>query len=149
MRVSVVLALAERQEVVELELEPGATIAQAVEASGLIARFPALDVAHMPAGIWSRPRPHGTPLRDGDRVELYRPLEVDAKAQRRARACQAFFDSISKRALIQSAPLRMMRFSLMRNSPSATRSPNERPESKWPAGITSESCLPEVSEPGR
>lgn len=86
MRVCVVLALAQRQEIVELELPDGATLADAVAASGFVARYPALGVARMPAGIWSRPRPPETPLRDGDRVELYRALQADAKAQRRARA---------------------------------------------------------------
>jgi putative ubiquitin-RnfH superfamily antitoxin RatB of RatAB toxin-antitoxin module len=86
LRVSVVLALADRQEVVELDLADGATIADAVAASGLAARFPGIDVARLPTGIWSRRRPAETPLRQGDRVELYRPLEADAKSQRRARA---------------------------------------------------------------
>jgi uncharacterized protein len=80
-----VLALPERQEVVELELAEGATLAEAVLASGLAARHPQLGIERMPAGIWSRPRPPDTPLRDGDRVELYRELRADAKAQRRAR----------------------------------------------------------------
>jgi putative ubiquitin-RnfH superfamily antitoxin RatB of RatAB toxin-antitoxin module len=85
LRISVVLALAEHQEVVELELAEGATVADAVAASGLAARHPGLDVERMPAGIWSRPRAPDTQLRDGDRVELYRDLRADAKAQRRAR----------------------------------------------------------------
>lgn len=86
LRVSVVLALPGRQDVVELELVEGATLADAVTASGLAACHPGLDVEHMPAGIWSQARPPGTLLRDGDRVELYRDLRADAKAQRRARA---------------------------------------------------------------
>jgi putative ubiquitin-RnfH superfamily antitoxin RatB of RatAB toxin-antitoxin module len=86
LRVCVVLALPERQEVVELDLQEGATVADAVAASGLAERYPALEVARMPAGIWSRPRPPETLLRDGDRVELYRPLQADPKAQRRVRA---------------------------------------------------------------
>lgn len=86
LRVCVVLALPQRQEVVELDLAEGATLADAVAASGLGARHPELDIARMPAGIWSKLRPPHTPLRDGDRVELYRPLAADAKAQRRARA---------------------------------------------------------------
>lgn len=86
LRISVVLALAHRQEIVDLELAPGATVGDAIAAARLGERFPGLDVGAFTAGIWSRPRPPDTPLRDGDRVELYRPLEADAKAQRRARA---------------------------------------------------------------
>ena len=86
LRVSLALALPDRQEVIELELPEGATIADAVAASGVAQRHPDIDVPRLQTGIWSRPRPADTPLRQGDRVELYRPLKADAKAQRRARA---------------------------------------------------------------
>jgi putative ubiquitin-RnfH superfamily antitoxin RatB of RatAB toxin-antitoxin module len=86
LRVSVVLAIPGRQEVVELELAEGATIADAVAAAGLPERYPGFDLRDYSTGIWSRPRSAGTLLREGDRVELYRELQVDAKAQRRARA---------------------------------------------------------------
>jgi len=86
LRVSVALALPDRQEVVDLELDAGALVRDAIAASGLAKRLPAADVAAMRTGIWSRPCAADTPLRDGDRVELYRPLQVDAKAMRRARA---------------------------------------------------------------
>lgn len=84
MRIRVVAALADRQEVVELELPEGATLAQAIERSGLVARFPSLAGAQ--AGVWGRTAPPARVLRDGDRVELYRPIRADAKAMRRARA---------------------------------------------------------------
>lgn len=86
LRVSVAVALPERQEVVELELPAGATVGDAVGAARLPERFPGLDVAAFTLGVWSRPCRADTPLRDGDRVELYRPLQADAKARRRARA---------------------------------------------------------------
>ena len=63
-----------------------ATLGDAIVASRLAERFPGVDLAAFSTGVWSRPRPPRTPLRDGDRVELYRPLEADAKAGRRARA---------------------------------------------------------------
>lgn len=85
-RVSVVLAAPGRQEVVELELAEGATLADAVAAAKLPERFPGIDLGDYSTGIWGRPRPAATALRDGDRVELYRALQADAKAQRRARA---------------------------------------------------------------
>lgn len=86
LRVTVVLALRERQEVVELDLPEGATLAEALAAADLPRRFPGTAPASLRAGIWSRTRPPQTRLRDGDRVEIYRPLEADAKAERRARA---------------------------------------------------------------
>jgi putative ubiquitin-RnfH superfamily antitoxin RatB of RatAB toxin-antitoxin module len=86
LRVSVALAMTGRQEVVDLELPEGATVAEAVAASGLLERFPGLDPATLSAGVWGRGRPAEARLRDGDRVEILRPLRADAKAQRRARA---------------------------------------------------------------
>lgn len=84
LRVWVALALPERQEVLEVELAEGATVADALAAARVAERFPALAAA--PVGIWSRPCTREHKLRDGDRVEVYRELRADAKAQRRARA---------------------------------------------------------------
>lgn len=85
LRVTVAVAWRERQEVVELELPEGSSIADAVAAArGRLGA--AADFSGMQTGIWSRACPPGTRLRDGDRVELYRPLEADAKQMRRARA---------------------------------------------------------------
>ena len=86
MKLTVVLALAARQELVELDLPEGSTVADAVAAARLAERFPELDIGGLATGIWSRPRPAATLLRDGDRVELYRPLQADVKAERRVRA---------------------------------------------------------------
>ncbi len=68
----------------ELQLAPGATLAQALAASGVLQRH-GLDAATVRAGIWCRVQPPDTPLRDQDRVELYRPLTVDPKEARRLR----------------------------------------------------------------
>lgn len=86
MRVTVAVALPARQEVIELELPSGATIADALAAAKLAERFPELDCSSMRTGIWSRPAPMETRLREGDRVELYRPLKADPKDMRRDRA---------------------------------------------------------------
>ena len=84
--IEVVYALREVQALIALELEDGATARQAVERSGLVARFPDIDPARMRVGIFGRVMEADTVLRDGDRVEIYRPLEADPKAARRARA---------------------------------------------------------------
>jgi putative ubiquitin-RnfH superfamily antitoxin RatB of RatAB toxin-antitoxin module len=86
MKASVAVALPGRQEVIELELDPGATLADAIAAARLAERFPGVDFAAMRAGIWSRAAKLTTVLRDGDRVELYRPLNADPKDMRRSRA---------------------------------------------------------------
>lgn len=86
MRVAIAIALPARQEVIELEVAAGATVADAIAAAGLGQRFPGVDFSRMRTGIWSRAVPASTTLRDGDRVELYRALTADPKEARRKRA---------------------------------------------------------------
>lgn len=66
-------------------LPAGATLMQAVEASGLPGMFPGADLGAAVTGIWGRKARADQPLRDHDRVEIYRPLEVDPKLARRER----------------------------------------------------------------
>lgn len=87
MRVEVVYALPQRQEQVLLELPPGSTVADAIEASGLRERAQAIDLSR--TGIWGRPVGPETRLRDRDRVEIYRPLLADPKKVRRERAAKS------------------------------------------------------------
>jgi uncharacterized protein len=84
--ITVAVALAGRQEVIALELPDASTVDDAIAAAGLRERFPELDLAHCTLGIWSRVCEGATALRAGDRVEIYRPLQADAKAMRRSRA---------------------------------------------------------------
>ena len=83
MRVEVVFALRERQELLETDVEEGATVADVIAASKLSRLFPEVDFATLQAGIWGKPVARDKPVRDGDRVELYRPLEIDPKEARR------------------------------------------------------------------
>lgn len=73
-----------RTDLVALTLPAGATLADALAASGLPARH-ALDPATLRAGIWGKVREAATVLRDRDRVEIYRALVVDPKEARRLR----------------------------------------------------------------
>jgi putative ubiquitin-RnfH superfamily antitoxin RatB of RatAB toxin-antitoxin module len=84
MRVLVVVALPEGQDVIPVEVEDGASIAAALAASGVARRHPGVALDRV--GIWGRRREPDFVLRDGDRVEVYRPVRADAKAMRRARA---------------------------------------------------------------
>jgi uncharacterized protein len=86
MRVSIAIAWPEHQEVIDLELAAGSTVADAIAAAKLGQRFPGLDVGALQLGIWSREVDPSTMLRDGDRVEIYRKLKADPKDMRRARA---------------------------------------------------------------
>ena len=85
-RVTLALALPERQEVTELEMADGSTVSDAVAAARIAERFPAIEVAKLKFGVWSREVSPATVLRDADRVEIYRPLKADPKAMRRSRA---------------------------------------------------------------
>lgn len=84
--VEVAYALPEKQYLLRVTLEEGATIAQAIEASGLLALRTDIDLARNKVGIFSRPAKLQDNVQDGDRVEIYRPLTADPKALRRMRA---------------------------------------------------------------
>jgi uncharacterized protein len=86
--VEVAYAERDRQFLRRLTLPRGATIADAIASSNLEAEF-AIAVAALATGIWSKPTPRDTVLSAGDRVELYRPLEIDPKEARRRRAASA------------------------------------------------------------
>ncbi len=87
--VEVCYAEAGTQWRVPLRLPPGATVAQAVAASGLQQRFPELVNLEGRVGVFGRPGSPQDPLMPGDRVEIYRPLLNDPKASRRDRVRQA------------------------------------------------------------
>ncbi|WHZ11832.1 MAG: UPF0125 protein RatB [Burkholderiaceae bacterium] len=70
---------------VQLLLADGATLRDAVQASGLLEAFPEVDLATASVGIWGRRAALDQLLRDRDRVEIYRPLTVDPKVARRER----------------------------------------------------------------
>jgi len=82
-RVEVVFATAERQELVALELQAGSTVADAIEESRLQVVFSATDFDELQTGIWGRVVERSMALSEGDRVELYRPLEKDPMEARR------------------------------------------------------------------
>ena len=84
--VEVVYALPDDQRLITLEVPVRTTVREAIRRSGLLDDFPALDPAESGVGIFSQPVDLDAALSDGDRVEIYRPLQVDPKAQRRARA---------------------------------------------------------------
>lgn len=79
LKVELVHALPGRQQVVTLELEEGASALDAVRASGIGAPYAGL-------AIYGQKIEPGTKLRDGDRVELLRPLAADPNEARRRRA---------------------------------------------------------------
>ena len=83
--VQVCYALANEQALVDVQLPAGATLAQAIEASGILQRFPQIDLATQKVGVFGKLKPLDTVLADHDRVEIYRPLLVDPKVSRQRR----------------------------------------------------------------
>lgn len=88
-RIEVVYALPDKQRVLPLSVAEGSTLRQAVEESGLLREYPDLDLGgRNKVGIWGKLAKPDAPLRDGDRVEIYRPLIADPKEVRRQRATE-------------------------------------------------------------
>jgi uncharacterized protein len=87
--VEVAYALPQEQAVLRIELPAGSTVAEAIERSGIGARFAGLVVDPAAVGIFSRKAGLDQVLRHGDRVEIYRPLTADPKDVRRRRASLA------------------------------------------------------------
>ena len=81
--VEVAFALPERQVLVAVELAEGSTVADAIEASGLGLQFPADNLESLPVGVWGRVTERDRVLAAGDRVEIYRPLQIDPREARR------------------------------------------------------------------
>lgn len=88
MQVEVAYARPDRQRLVRVELAAGATARDAVRASGLVDEFPEIDIERAPLGVFGRACSGETVLRAGDRVEIYRPLQIDPKEARRKRASE-------------------------------------------------------------
>ena len=72
----------------EVVLPPGSCVADALHASGLAQRYPALDLAGAALGVWGVRAGADQLLRDRDRVEVYRPLLIDPMEARRRRQQQ-------------------------------------------------------------
>lgn len=85
-RVEVVYALRDEQVLLALEVEEGTTVGRAIEVSGLLQRFREIDLTRARVGIFGRPTRLDARLKEGDRVEVYRPLIADPKTARRTRA---------------------------------------------------------------
>lgn len=87
--IEVAYATPEKQALLEVVIEQGATVEQAIKASGILKRFPEIDLTTQKVGIWNRTCKLSDCPKKGDRVEIYRPLIADPKEVRRIRAEKA------------------------------------------------------------
>ena len=84
--IEVVLAMPERQELMALEVAAGSTLADAIAQSGVTEMFEGFELDTTKVGIFGLKASPDRILREGDRVEIYRPLIADPKESRRQRA---------------------------------------------------------------
>ena len=88
MKVEVIYALREQALVVTVNVPSGATLREAVVASGVLERHPEISLEKQAYGIFGRRAALEARLSPGDRVEIYRPLAIDPKEARRRRAAK-------------------------------------------------------------
>lgn len=86
LRIEVAYALAERQVLIPLQMPPDSTVEQAILRSKIVEQFPEIDLPSAKVGIFGKLSKLTAVLRDGDRIEIYRPLLADPKALRQQRA---------------------------------------------------------------
>jgi putative ubiquitin-RnfH superfamily antitoxin RatB of RatAB toxin-antitoxin module len=84
--IEVVYALPEAQILLRQPVPAGTTVAEAVRASGLLGKYPEIDLATNKLGIFGKLTKADAVVRDKDRIEIYRPLIADPKEVRRKRA---------------------------------------------------------------
>lgn len=88
-KVEVAYARPDKQLLLEVVVEQGTTIEQAIKSSGILKRFTEIDLDSSKVGIWNRTCKLTDLPKSGDRIEIYRPLIADPKEVRRRRAEKA------------------------------------------------------------
>jgi putative ubiquitin-RnfH superfamily antitoxin RatB of RatAB toxin-antitoxin module len=84
MNVGVCFAQADRQIWLKLDVPETSTIFEVIQLSGLLSQYPEIDLESQKVGIFGKIAKLDTPVKDGDRVEIYRKITADpAQVQRR------------------------------------------------------------------
>ena len=81
--VEVVFGIPAQQRLVSLRLQSGDTVADAIEKSGFAREFTDHDLSSLSVGVWGHLAARDAVLSAGDRVEIYRPLQMDPREARR------------------------------------------------------------------
>lgn len=87
--VEVAYALPQKQAILALTVAEGTTVLEAARQSGITAKFEGIELENARFGIFGAVVAPDQVLKDGDRVEIYRPLIADPKEVRKARAARA------------------------------------------------------------
>ncbi|MSQ69727.1 MAG: RnfH family protein [Betaproteobacteria bacterium] len=88
-RATVVFALPESQVVRDVAIPRGVSVHAAIIASGILENYPNINLVRNRVGIRGKLATLESPVEDGDRIEIYRPLAMDPKQARRRRAAAA------------------------------------------------------------
>jgi hypothetical protein len=81
--VEIAVALADTQVLIEITVDEGTNVGAALERSGVYDRFADDGLRTLAVGIWGQLVEHGRILKNGDRIEFYRQLEIDPRDARR------------------------------------------------------------------
>ncbi|MEE9424074.1 MAG: RnfH family protein [Methylococcales bacterium] len=87
--VEVVYATTSQQPIFTLEMNAGSTVEQAIIQTRLLETFPEIDLSINKVGVFGHIVNLSKVLHSGDRVEIYRPLQVDPRLARRERVRQS------------------------------------------------------------
>jgi putative ubiquitin-RnfH superfamily antitoxin RatB of RatAB toxin-antitoxin module len=87
--IEIVYGLPHQQSLLALMVDDGITIEAAIEASGILSMHDEIDLEQNKVGVWNKSKKLTQTLREGDRIEIYRPLIADPKAVRKQRAEKA------------------------------------------------------------
>ncbi len=88
LEVEVAYALPAQQSLLRVRVRAGTTVKEAIDQSGILDAHPEIDLDNNRVGIFGKFTKLDAALRDGDRVEIYRPLTADPKQVRKLRAAQ-------------------------------------------------------------
>lgn len=87
--IEVAYALPQKQSLLQLQVDSDITVKDAITESGILVSHPEIDLGDNKVGIWSKTCKLDSGLKDGDRIEIYRPLIADPKEVRKRRAERA------------------------------------------------------------
>lgn len=74
-RIEVVYALRDQQQIKEIQVCRGATIEDGIRISGILDEFDGIDIETSKVGVYGSLRKLSDPVVEGDRIEIYRPVE--------------------------------------------------------------------------
>ncbi len=86
--IEVTYPLPQKQDLLRLRVPAGSTVHQGITLSGILLKYPEIDLAKNKLGVFAKLAKPDTALRNHDRVEIYRPLIADPKEVRKQRAAE-------------------------------------------------------------